>query len=81
MYRLLALLFRGLGILPPYRYWVGLNGVGRMFVQRDRTNPAGFCTYNPNDIKTLLDGPFNTQEDAVNALEFWRHQYTTKVNA
>jgi len=50
-----------------YRYWL-VECLGRLEVHKARFNPCdGF-------IYTLIDGPFDEQEDVVRALHFWSEQ-------
>lgn len=57
------------------RYWVIYhNPHKRIVVVRSRLKPGN--AYDFSELGTLcLDGPFDSQEDAVHALNFWRAQY------
>lgn len=56
------------------RYWL-VKYFGKLEVRRGRINPAGFVS-----METLVDGPFDTQEDAARALAFWQAQRLSVTN-
>lgn len=61
--------------VPPLRYWtVYHNGHKRLMTIRQRFNPGVEKTYTSWGVVTL-DGPHETQDEAVRRLAFWRAQY------
>jgi len=53
-----------------YRYWLVYDrSLDMLYVMRGRLNPMWRQTTMP--LAHLLDGPFDSNEDTVRALEFW----------
>ena len=61
--------------LPPLHYWtVFHNGHERIITIRQRLHPGVEKTWTSLGVVTL-DGPHDTQDEAVRRLTFWRAQY------
>lgn len=56
----------------PKRYWLIETPYTEMRVVRACFAPSYSFT---EEIKRVLDGPFDTNDDAARALSFWRKQY------
>ena len=64
-------------VVPPIRYWtVYHNGHRRVLTVRQRCNPGVEKNYQTCGVVTL-DGPHETQDEAVRRLAFWQAQYRT----
>lgn len=63
-------------LCPPLRYWLIWNNPKQRFVVvRQRTAPSSNGLHYNHIDSILVDGPFDTTEDAVHSLTFWRCQY------
>lgn len=58
------------------RYWViWSNTKSQMIVAKSRLSPGNDGLHYSTLGVITLDGPFDSQEDAVRALHFWHMQY------
>jgi hypothetical protein len=55
-----------------YKFWLVRDYKNFLKIQRGRTSSCVLW------CDELVDGPFNSQEDAVHALHFWELQEQTK---
>jgi hypothetical protein len=67
----------------PFRlkFWVVFhNGMQKMVVIKQRLAPWTEKTYTTMGV-VLLDGPFDSDEDAARSLGFWQRQYSKPLSS
>lgn len=63
-----------------FRYWLFRGHYTGLTILRNRFNPESFLGGCQNiGYGDFLDGPFDTQEDAVRAMAFWSHQLGIEI--
>lgn len=61
---------------PPFRYWLTWNNPkSQLLITKSRFAPDNDGVGYNFHGSILIDGPFESQEEAVHALTFWRLQY------